>query len=98
MTTDESSVSVVDSPSQFVTVYGEVGAPGTFPLNTEMRIYGTWGFLTAIAFASLLTAGIIGERESAVRQLQSGAATEAGGLLRVLLLWRRAVPTDPAGH
>ncbi|MBY0398920.1 polysaccharide export protein [Myxococcota bacterium] len=32
------NVAVVDSPSQFVTVYGEVGAPGTFPLNTEMRI------------------------------------------------------------
>lgn len=32
------NVSVVDSPSQFVTVYGEVGAPGTFPLSSEMRI------------------------------------------------------------
>jgi polysaccharide export outer membrane protein len=32
------SVSVVDSPSQFVTVYGEVSAPGTFPLQSEMRI------------------------------------------------------------
>lgn len=32
------NVSVVDSPSQFVTVYGEVSAPGTFPLSSEMRI------------------------------------------------------------
>lgn len=32
------SVSVVDSPSQFVTVYGEVSVPGTFPLVSEMRI------------------------------------------------------------
>lgn len=32
------NVSVIDSPSQFVTVYGEVGAPGTFPLSSEMRI------------------------------------------------------------
>ncbi len=32
------NVTLVDSPSQFVTVYGEVGSPGTFPLNTNMRI------------------------------------------------------------
>lgn len=32
------NVTLVDSPSQFVTVYGEVGNPGTFPLNTSMRI------------------------------------------------------------
>lgn len=32
------NVTLVDSPSQFVTVYGEVGNPGTFPLNTNMRI------------------------------------------------------------
>lgn len=32
------NVSVIDSPSQFVTVYGEVGAPGTFPLGSEMRV------------------------------------------------------------
>ncbi|MBK7947604.1 MAG: polysaccharide biosynthesis/export family protein [Deltaproteobacteria bacterium] len=32
------NVSVIDSPSQFVTVYGEVGAPGTFPLSSDMRI------------------------------------------------------------
>ncbi|MFO0687511.1 MAG: polysaccharide biosynthesis/export family protein [Myxococcota bacterium] len=32
------NVSVMDSPSQFVTVYGEVGQPGTFPLTSEMRI------------------------------------------------------------
>lgn len=32
------NVTLVDSPSQFVTVYGEVRIPGTFPLNTKMRI------------------------------------------------------------
>lgn len=32
------NVTLVDSPSQFVTVYGEVVSPGTFPLNTHMRI------------------------------------------------------------
>lgn len=32
------NVSVVQSPSQFVTVYGEVGVPGTFPLTSEMRV------------------------------------------------------------
>lgn len=32
------NVTVVDSPSQFVTVYGEVMRPGTFPLTTETRI------------------------------------------------------------
>lgn len=32
------NVTVVDSPSQFVTVYGEVAQPGIFPLNTETRL------------------------------------------------------------
>jgi len=32
------NVTVVSSPSQFVTVYGEVAAPGLFPLDTETRI------------------------------------------------------------
>lgn len=32
------SVSVMDSPSQFVTVYGEVGTPSTFALGSEMRV------------------------------------------------------------
>ena len=32
------NVSVVDSPSQFVTIYGEVGRPGTFELATETRL------------------------------------------------------------
>jgi polysaccharide export outer membrane protein len=32
------SVSVVDSPSQFVTVYGEVTRPSTFPLSADMRV------------------------------------------------------------
>jgi polysaccharide export outer membrane protein len=29
---------VVQSPSQFVTVYGEVLRPGTFPLDTDTRL------------------------------------------------------------
>lgn len=32
------SVTVLDSPSQFVTVYGEVAAPGTFSLSAETRV------------------------------------------------------------
>ncbi|MBJ18092.1 MAG: hypothetical protein CL933_01595 [Deltaproteobacteria bacterium] len=32
------NVTVVESPSQFVTIYGEVQQPGTFPLNSETRI------------------------------------------------------------
>jgi polysaccharide export outer membrane protein len=32
------NVIVVSSPSQFVTIYGEVGRPGTIPLVTETRI------------------------------------------------------------
>jgi polysaccharide export outer membrane protein len=31
------SVAVLQSPSQFVTIYGEVGAPGTFALDTKTR-------------------------------------------------------------
>jgi len=32
------SVTVVDSPSQYVTIYGEVTTPGTFSLNAETRV------------------------------------------------------------
>ena len=32
------SVTVVSSPSQFVTIYGEVARPGTFALDTETRV------------------------------------------------------------
>jgi polysaccharide export outer membrane protein len=32
------NVSVINSPSQFVTIYGEVGRPGTFELATETRV------------------------------------------------------------
>lgn len=32
------NVTVISSPSQFVTIYGEVAAPGTFPLETETRV------------------------------------------------------------
>jgi polysaccharide export outer membrane protein len=32
------NVTVVDSPSQFVTVYGEVARPGIFPLASETRV------------------------------------------------------------
>lgn len=32
------NVTVMSSPSQFVTIYGEVGSPGTFPLETETRV------------------------------------------------------------
>jgi len=32
------NVTVVDSPSQFVTVFGEVARPGIFPLDSETRV------------------------------------------------------------
>ena len=32
------NVSVISSPSQFVTIYGEVARPGTFALETETRV------------------------------------------------------------
>lgn len=32
------NVTVVSSPSQFVTIYGEVASPGTFALETETRV------------------------------------------------------------
>jgi len=32
------NVAVLNSPSQFVTIYGEVGSPGTFELATETRL------------------------------------------------------------
>ena len=32
------NVTVVSSPSQFVTIYGEVVRPGTFALDTETRV------------------------------------------------------------
>ncbi len=32
------SVTVLDSPSQFVTIYGEVTTPGTFSLSAETRV------------------------------------------------------------
>ncbi|MFK7897363.1 MAG: polysaccharide biosynthesis/export family protein [Myxococcota bacterium] len=48
------SVTVVDSPSQFVTVYGEVDDPGTFSLDTETRVSEAIGQVGgARPFASL---------------------------------------------
>jgi len=48
------SVTVVDSPSQFVTVYGEVRRPGTFALETETRVSEAIGLVGgAMPFASL---------------------------------------------
>ncbi len=37
------NVSVVSSPSQFVTVYGEVNAPGVFALDSETRVHEAIG-------------------------------------------------------
>ena len=37
------NVTVVSSPSQFVTIYGEVVSPGTFALDTETRVSGAIG-------------------------------------------------------
>lgn len=54
------SVTVVDSPSQFVTVYGEVARPGTFALDTETRVSEAIGQVGgARPFASLNKVRII---------------------------------------
>jgi polysaccharide export outer membrane protein len=54
------NVTVVDSPSQFVTVYGEVVTPGTFPLNTETRASEAIGHVGGTRpFASLNSIRVI---------------------------------------
>jgi len=54
------NVTVVDSPSQFVTVYGEVVQPGTFPLNTETRASEAIGHVGGTRpFASLNSIRVI---------------------------------------
>jgi polysaccharide export outer membrane protein len=48
------NVSVVDSPSQFLTIFGEVARPGTFPLATETRVTEALGQVGGtLPFASL---------------------------------------------
>ncbi len=48
------SVTVLDSPSQFVTIYGEVTTPGTFSLTAETRVTEAIGQVGGTrAFASL---------------------------------------------
>jgi polysaccharide export outer membrane protein len=48
------NVTVIDSPSQFVTVYGEVVRPGIFPLDTDTRVSEAIGRVGgAKSFASL---------------------------------------------
>jgi polysaccharide export outer membrane protein len=54
------TVSVVDSPSRFVTIYGEVGRPGIFPLDTDTRISEAIGRVGgARPFASLNSVRVI---------------------------------------
>jgi polysaccharide export outer membrane protein len=48
------NVAVVNSPSQFVTIYGEVARPGTFELATETRVTEAIGRVGGtLPFASL---------------------------------------------
>ena len=48
------SVTVLDSPSQFVTIYGEVATPGTFSLTAETRVTEAIGQVGGTrSFASL---------------------------------------------
>lgn len=48
------SVTVLDSPSQFVTIFGEVATPGTFSLTAETRVTEAIGQVGGTrAFASL---------------------------------------------
>ena len=57
------NVTVVATPSQFVTIYGEVGSPGTFPLSTETRVSEAIGLVGgARPFASLNRVRIIRAR------------------------------------
>ena len=54
------NVMVVESPSQFVTVYGEVVRPGTFPLDTDTRLSEAIGRVGgARPFASLNSVRVI---------------------------------------
>ncbi len=54
------NVTVVNSPSQFVTVYGEVVRPGTFPLDTDTRLSEAIGRVGgARPFASLNSIRVI---------------------------------------
>ena len=54
------NVMVVNSPSQFVTVYGEVVRPGTFPLDTDTRLSEAIGRVGgARPFASLNSIRVI---------------------------------------
>ncbi len=62
------NVMVVSSPSQFVTIYGEVARPGTFPLETETRASEAIGQVGGVRpFAS----------ENSIRVIRTtGTATE----------------------
>ena len=54
------NVMVVESPSQFVTIYGEVARPGIFPLDTETRVSEAIGRVGGTrAFASLNNVRVI---------------------------------------
>lgn len=54
------NVVVVDSPSQFVTIFGEVARPGIFPLDTETRVSEAIGRVGGTrAFASLNNVRVI---------------------------------------
>ena len=54
------NVAVINSPSQFVTIYGEVGRPGIFPLNTKTRLSEAIGRVGgARPFASLNNVRVI---------------------------------------
>lgn len=54
------NVTVVDSPSQFVTVYGEVARPGIFPLDSETRVSEAIGRVGGTKpFASLNSVRVI---------------------------------------
>jgi polysaccharide export outer membrane protein len=54
------NVTVVSSPSQFVTIYGEVSRPGTFSLDTETRVSEAIGRVGGTRpFASLNSVRVI---------------------------------------
>lgn len=65
------NVSVVESPSQYLTIYGEVARPGTFELATETRVTEAIGQVGgALPFASLNNIRIIRTNGSKTEVIQ----------------------------
>lgn len=65
------NVTVVSSPSQFVTIYGEVARPGVFALDTETRVSEAIGRMGGpLPFASLNGVRLIRSKGVAIEILE----------------------------